>query len=446
MPLMQSSHDCSVEFRVNGTTNMAPLPLAVAPLSVEPRITLQSARFAFLAPPAPVRKDTLIAAQRDELCEWLTNHRRDLREGTIIITEVVRSSGWVGGVALGRKTEVSVNAATGSASVSATAGYSVSQMAPIRGPDDWSLTDSAGYTLIVNYVAARTRIQRLLQKAKIALYSTAAHSRGAEVKNNNIGRSGSSITDYEPSSNLIDTTPEVSNQVPLDECEVVGGNDGEEPDVSLLTSILDKVLDENPDIDIAVGDWSCISAFVTRLPKVALSNRSTMNVVFTKRTVPSTSETAAIVLSISSRYAPPKSETSESARNTKLIRPPDLVLESPPESEPLHPPRDGSNVPSRTGSLPTHSIPRQGTSNAPARSLSEKWWASTPLSGYVQALCNAIQRRGEAYRWDESVEKIRGGELWTCRICIEDVEYAVGYGPTKQVARERAAAAALDAL
>lgn len=76
---------------------------------MEPKITLQSDKLAFLIPARPSRKDTMHPRSRDEFRNWLTLNRHQLPPSTVLITEVIRASGYVGGVALGHKTSISAD-------------------------------------------------------------------------------------------------------------------------------------------------------------------------------------------------------------------------------------------------------------------------------------------------------------------------------------------------
>ncbi|KZV82661.1 hypothetical protein EXIGLDRAFT_778303 [Exidia glandulosa HHB12029] len=410
MPLMQSSHNCSVELCVTGTTEIAAIPLTVPPLSIEPRIVLQTARFAFLAPPAPIRKDTLTTARRAELCEWLTKHRHDLQEGTIIITEVVRSSGWVGGVATGKRTQTAATVGAGGASVSASAAYTTSLMAPVRGPDNWSPLDDAGYTLIVNYVAARTRLQRLVLKAKAALSTSASRGRASEDVASEHHTASSTLRQESSNSEHVTAEGEGLDQAPLDEDE---GGDPEGHDSNLLTRVLDKILDENYLVDVAVGDWSCVTNLfaASTLNNQSSSTRidhAQISATFDKRTVVSGSgsETVAYIDHLTLQ--------------TQELERPSLV-----------------------------SIARQRAIKPPPQRYSQAASESPGLGGNgVLLLNNELQRQGKhgVVRWVDRMDGSHSSPSWTSRVYIEEVEYAIGYGPTKQAARDHAAALALAAL
>ncbi|KZV93757.1 hypothetical protein EXIGLDRAFT_716744 [Exidia glandulosa HHB12029] len=69
-------------------------------------------------------------------------------------------------------------------------------------------------------------------------------------------------------------------------------------------------------------------------------------------------------------------------------------------------------------------------------------------NGGVLMLNNELQRRGKhgVVRWVDRMDGPHHSPSWTSRVYIEEVEYAIGYGPTKQAARDHAAALALAAL
>ncbi|KZV78907.1 hypothetical protein EXIGLDRAFT_495590 [Exidia glandulosa HHB12029] len=133
MPIMQSSSSSTVSFQVTGSATPATLPLtrcvhrelsyAYVPVnvlfsvSVEPRFILKRKRLAFLAPPIPTVRDTVSIANETAFCDWLTDNRHRLDPSLVVLTHVVRSSGWIGGVVTGRNSNASVSV-SGMATVS----------------------------------------------------------------------------------------------------------------------------------------------------------------------------------------------------------------------------------------------------------------------------------------------------------------------------------------
>ncbi|KZV94309.1 hypothetical protein EXIGLDRAFT_767265 [Exidia glandulosa HHB12029] len=269
MTEMKSSRRSAIELRVSGSNDIASLPLSISPVIIEPRITLQDEKFAYLIPPPPVRKHHLNLNVCDELRDWLTVHRHMLREGTIIITKVVRSSGWLGGVANGRKIEASTTvglnlSALGRLDIGASRAYEVTQLGSIQGPDNWTKTDEADYTLIVGFVMARGRFNRLRtgQKVKAATTSAAQLQTSSqagivqmEISADSHPTLGAGDLETEPLDDL-----EAHSETEHDTSSSESSEDG---DPTLLAALLDHVLLTNTDIDVAVSDSSIIDDFMT---------------------------------------------------------------------------------------------------------------------------------------------------------------------------------------
>ncbi|KZV88663.1 hypothetical protein EXIGLDRAFT_696525 [Exidia glandulosa HHB12029] len=261
MPSMQTSRRSQIELRVNGSGIVAPLPLNVSPMTIEPRIALQEERFAFLIPPQPIRKDHLSLDHRDELKLWLTVNRRHLREGSVIITKVVRSSGWLGGVATGRKVEASAtlgaNApAIGRVEFGASHIYETTQLADIKGPDDWTSTAGAGYVLVINFVMARGRFGQLRDRFKFAASSSSASrpTWWSAAQSPATDQTPASRSSHDPETEPRDDTVSPS--------ESASSDSSDEGDSILLATILDHVLATNPNVDVAVADSSIIPEFI----------------------------------------------------------------------------------------------------------------------------------------------------------------------------------------
>ncbi|KZV94312.1 hypothetical protein EXIGLDRAFT_737193 [Exidia glandulosa HHB12029] len=266
MPSMRSSRRSTIDLHISGSSSVASLPLSVSPATIEPRINLQEEKFAFLIPPQPVQMDHLSLDRRDELRNWLTVHRRMLREGSIIITKVVRSSGWLGGVATGRKVETGAALTADAPSLGrvefgASRTYEATMLADIKGPSNWTSNANAEYVLVVGFLMARGRFGQLRDRFRLAMPSSStSHARTMPP-----AQPGDLPTPSRPSR---ESQPRASGSgdvktEPLVDIEVLSESDAlEETDSILLTSILDHILITHEDIDVAVADSSVIADFI----------------------------------------------------------------------------------------------------------------------------------------------------------------------------------------
>lgn len=82
-------------------------------LTVEPKFTLRNSKLAFLVPAPPMLRDILQPFQHEDCREWLTRHRHQLPTGSVLITRVMRASGYLGSVAIGRTTDYSASFGAG---------------------------------------------------------------------------------------------------------------------------------------------------------------------------------------------------------------------------------------------------------------------------------------------------------------------------------------------
>ncbi|KZV81143.1 hypothetical protein EXIGLDRAFT_391466 [Exidia glandulosa HHB12029] len=280
--MMSSSRDSSIEFHVTGSGELAGLPLQT--LDVQPQITLARERdgLAFLTPPVPTRWDGIDPSLRIELGAWLSAQcqTRPELEGRVIVTDVVRSSGYVGGLILSRHTEVSANLSLGSA-ITASAGGSVghrrSLNAMLRGPDDWAPNMSAEYAIILRYTTAVTRpgfLQRVRLKLGLSRSSPSssspplsqAHRISANATNATNQRLGSQ-------GNLQTGAPGSSAQLAMEDSQGRRGDSVSPPafdihdicDPSPLTPFLDMVLERHEEVDIAIGDLNVLGDFMAVL-------------------------------------------------------------------------------------------------------------------------------------------------------------------------------------
>ncbi|KZV88671.1 hypothetical protein EXIGLDRAFT_172550 [Exidia glandulosa HHB12029] len=126
---MSSSRDSRIEFHIMGTTNIAPLPLET--LAVRPQITLHEGKdgLAFLAPPMPTHWDTIHPTARTTVANWLAQQVQSDPvgfENRVVVTEVIRSSGYIGGLMLSQRREMS-SSLTLDGPISASVGGSAGQ-------------------------------------------------------------------------------------------------------------------------------------------------------------------------------------------------------------------------------------------------------------------------------------------------------------------------------
>ncbi|KZV95581.1 hypothetical protein EXIGLDRAFT_707110 [Exidia glandulosa HHB12029] len=271
MPIMQSSSSSTVSFQVTGSATPATLPLTS--VSVEPRFILKRKRLAFLAPPIPTVRDTVSIANETAFCDWLTDNRHRLDPSLVVLTHVVRSSGWIGGVVTGRNSNASVSV-SGMATVSmdASVEYEVARLALTQGPrpTEWSEND-AEYTLI-----------RQLHKMKLALAAgnsqqssdtmtpsagTVLMPRQFSISDWGQGSAGSQGMSA-AAEDQAEQTPE-QNEDDIDSVDDAGYDD--EGDRTCLDDILDMVLDDNQDIDFVVADSRIVADFIQNSQSLAKS-------------------------------------------------------------------------------------------------------------------------------------------------------------------------------
>ncbi|KZW02655.1 hypothetical protein EXIGLDRAFT_732904 [Exidia glandulosa HHB12029] len=321
MPIMQSSQESRVELRLKGSSDVVPLPLAVAPLSVEPSVVLQREKLAFLVPPMPARRDSLNRERRDEFCDWLSVNRHKIREDTILVTQAVRSSGWVGGVVTGKRTEVTGDvtadvAGVARMSVGASTALETVQMARIQGPDDWTPGAGANYTLIINFTMARSRMERLMHRLKVQISDlgrsdspTPAKAAGPSAAPNRQSKAGGDVQTGSQLENLpvdalslfdepLSMAPESATRLSdWDNAPAHSASTSDdENDLTLLKVILDEVLDDNDDVDVAIADSSIITEFYEHQHAFRSGSHESsptylMDPVVTKRTIVSGSST-----------------------------------------------------------------------------------------------------------------------------------------------------------
>ncbi|KZV97041.1 hypothetical protein EXIGLDRAFT_747306 [Exidia glandulosa HHB12029] len=267
--IMSSSRDSTIEFHITGSTEIVGLPLQT--LDVQPEVNLARAQdgLAFLAPPVPTRWDGMHPSLHIELGAWLATQcqTRPELEGRVIVTEVVRSSGYVGGLVLSRSTEVSANLSLGGA-VTASAGGSIGQRrslnAVLRGPDSWTPNMPADYTstIILKYTTAVTRpgfLRRVGLKLGLSRPTPSSQSRGTApgaTSGTGAGFRGSTATAPSPNMPAQDSR-QYDDASPPVECD-----SDEIYDPSPLTPFLDMILRRHTEVDIAVGNLSVLSEFL----------------------------------------------------------------------------------------------------------------------------------------------------------------------------------------
>ncbi|KZV88664.1 hypothetical protein EXIGLDRAFT_839070 [Exidia glandulosa HHB12029] len=266
MPLVSSTQtEINVELGISGGA----LPL-LPPVQVNPRIALKDAEFASLLAYEPTLQDYMKREEIEAVRDWLIDNRHRLRTGTIVLTGVVRASGWVALYSSVHQQAVSlaVSLTTKVVGAFAKGSYTFADAKKVlsRGPDDWQPeTRAAEYTVIVNYTRVLNRLGRLLLKAKLAVPSAdntsipdssyrtdppSSHTSPSEVGEGTSETPGS--TRSQP-----DTTDPPSSSI-----------DSDGYDHDLLTRFLEAVLDKRQDLETVVADTSIIFDFIQRYRKV----------------------------------------------------------------------------------------------------------------------------------------------------------------------------------
>ncbi|KZV94317.1 hypothetical protein EXIGLDRAFT_737195, partial [Exidia glandulosa HHB12029] len=267
MPLVSSRQtEIDLEIGLSGDT----MSMLAPPVQVNPKITLKDAEFASLVAYEPTLQDYMKREEIDAVRNWLIDNRHRVRKGTVVLTGVVRASGWVALYSSVHQQSASlvVGLATTVIGAFGSGSYAFADAKKIlsRGPANWGAeTRAADYTVIINYVRVLSRLERLLQKGKIQVSNAGTESAPDELDqqtpNTTPSCTGpenpSSASSYTPSPTPTSTTGHSSFSTIAEDC-----------DMDLLTCFLDIVLDQRGDLDFVAADTGIIVDFIHRYQRV----------------------------------------------------------------------------------------------------------------------------------------------------------------------------------
>ncbi|KZV88665.1 hypothetical protein EXIGLDRAFT_172346 [Exidia glandulosa HHB12029] len=249
--VMKSSRATILELTLaDGTGSTAlPLPLTFPPAAVNVSVKNAESGSAFLCHLGPSRvREVLKRPCRDELLRWTYTNYKSIRQrhqhDVVVITEVTRASGWVGGVAYGPDMNASGNVTVGSpggpsAGVNVGASSIAHEVQHTRGPPDWKVDaeNPQLYTTVIAFIVVRRNPRLFKSPPPPRINTPPGRMRGGAsgLQAFRVGRAPS-------------------------ESPVSAGS--EEQYESTLNALIDKSFEDHPEAEFICGDWSIVSDYI----------------------------------------------------------------------------------------------------------------------------------------------------------------------------------------